>query len=90
MIYYGPPITLDNNITTTNNPFHKPVGDEIVVMQQHCGGENLVVFKGLVNPNGKSIFFIYLILNIIIQKHSHSNLVVIKDIHLLLHCISMG
>ena len=28
-------------------------GDEIIVMQQHCGGENLTVFKGFVRPGGK-------------------------------------
>ncbi len=25
---------------------------EIVIMQQHCGGQNLIVFKDLVKPNG--------------------------------------
>ncbi len=49
MAYYGPQITLDLNRIC----FH-PNGDEIVVMQQHCGGKNLVVFKGLVKPSGKS------------------------------------
>jgi hypothetical protein len=31
----------------------EPKGDEIVIMQQHCGGENLVVYKGLLKPDGK-------------------------------------
>ena len=25
---------------------------EIMVMQQHCGGENLLVFKNFLRPNG--------------------------------------
>jgi hypothetical protein len=33
-------------------------GDEILVMQQHCGGENLPVFKGFVEPGGKNQFFL--------------------------------
>ncbi|CAF2639135.1 unnamed protein product [Rotaria sp. Silwood2] len=46
MIYYGPQAIIDHK----NNWFH-PNGDEIMVMQQHCGGENLIVFKGFVKPN---------------------------------------
>ena len=38
-------------------------GDEIVVMQQHCGGENLTVYKGFVKPQGKNqrclFFFLF-------------------------------
>ncbi|CAM4901431.1 unnamed protein product [Rotaria socialis] len=41
MIYYGPQTVIDSR---TN--WCQPHGDEIMVMQQHCGGENLVVFKG--------------------------------------------
>ncbi|CAF0833286.1 unnamed protein product [Rotaria sordida] len=46
MIYYGPQIVID-----CKNKWFQPNGDEIVVMQQHCGGENLIVFKGFVKPN---------------------------------------
>jgi len=35
MIYYGLPSSID----------------DIIVMQQHCGGENLIVFKGKLKPN---------------------------------------
>lgn len=30
----------------------EPDGDEIMVMQQHCGGENLIVFRGCVRKQG--------------------------------------
>jgi hypothetical protein len=30
----------------------EPYGDDIVIMQQHCGGENLLVFKGFLKPDG--------------------------------------
>ncbi|CAF1391599.1 unnamed protein product [Rotaria sordida] len=46
MIYYGPQTIIDYNIA-----WCQPDGDEIVVSQQHCGGENLIVFKGYVKPN---------------------------------------
>ncbi|CAF0796124.1 unnamed protein product [Adineta steineri] len=46
MMYFGPEL----NVEYDRKQF-EPNGDEIVVMQQHCGGENLVVFKGFVNPN---------------------------------------
>ncbi|CAM4835623.1 unnamed protein product [Rotaria magnacalcarata] len=46
MLYYGPQTATDSR---TN--WCQPHGDEILVMQQHCGGENLVVFKGFVKPN---------------------------------------
>lgn len=41
MIYFG--------IQANNDPV------EIVVMQQHCGGENLLVFKNYLRPNGLTI-----------------------------------
>jgi hypothetical protein len=54
MIYYGP----QTNISYDDS-FFQPQGDEISVLQQHCGGENLVVFKGHLKPNGKiDLFFI--------------------------------
>ncbi|XP_077991113.1 glutamate-rich protein 3-like [Glandiceps talaboti] len=31
-------------------------GDEIMIFQQHCGGENLCVFKGLVNEGDQLVF----------------------------------
>lgn len=33
----------------------KPIRDEIVVMQQHSTGENLVVYRGFMAKNGKFI-----------------------------------
>jgi hypothetical protein len=51
MIYYGPPKNFEQKKT-----WYQSNGDEIVVMQQHCGGENLPVFKGFVKPNRKSEF----------------------------------
>ncbi|CAF3476669.1 unnamed protein product [Rotaria sp. Silwood1] len=51
MIYYGPTTNIDYNTT-----WFQPDGDEIVVSQQHCGGENLVVFKGYVKPYEKFEF----------------------------------
>lgn len=39
MIYYGPHTKIDYD-----HSLFEPV-DEIIVMQQHCGGENLIVFK---------------------------------------------
>ncbi|CAF2572349.1 unnamed protein product [Rotaria sp. Silwood2] len=46
MIYYG---------SHTNIPyersFFQPEGDEIIIMQQHCGGENVIVYKGSLKPN---------------------------------------
>jgi hypothetical protein len=47
MIYYGPKAIVDYE-----RNWFVPEGDEIIVMQQHCGGENLVVYKGALKPNG--------------------------------------
>jgi hypothetical protein len=49
MIYYGPKTNMDYD-----NCWFRPKGDEIDILQQHCGGENLVVFKGYCKPNGKN------------------------------------
>jgi hypothetical protein len=49
MIYYGPSTTLDCERT-----LFEPEGDEIIVMQQHCGGENLIVYKGALKPHSNS------------------------------------
>lgn len=51
MVYYGPPTPLDPKVA-----WSKPNGDEVMVMQQHCGGENLIVYKGFVIPNRKYTF----------------------------------
>jgi hypothetical protein len=46
MIYYGPQIPIEYE-----RSWFEPEGDEIIVMQQHCGGENLIVHKGALKPN---------------------------------------
>ncbi len=53
MTYYGQPINIDYD-----NCWFRPKGDEIVILQQHCGGENLIVFKGYCKPNGKNQFIL--------------------------------
>ena len=47
MMYFGSELNVEYD-----REWVEPDGDEIVVMQQHCGGENLVVFKGFLQPNG--------------------------------------
>lgn len=47
MIYYGPHTNIDYE-----KLWFEPEGDEIIVMQQHCGGENLIVYKGALKSNG--------------------------------------
>jgi hypothetical protein len=47
IIYYGPQITINYE-----RDWFQPRGDEIFVTQQHCGGENLIVFKGALKANG--------------------------------------
>jgi len=49
MTYYGPQTIIDYD-----DSWFQQKGDEIIVMQQHCGGENLTVFKGYVKPSGKN------------------------------------
>lgn len=53
MIYYGPQTLMDYN-----RSWFESEGDDIVVMQQHCGGENLIVHKGPLKPNGNSQEFL--------------------------------
>ena len=48
MMYYGAPVPNDGK-----RHWAEPKRDAIMVMQQHCGGENLVVFKGALIPNGE-------------------------------------
>jgi hypothetical protein len=47
MVYLGGQMNLDYD-----QSFFQPNGIEIMIMQQHCGGENLIVFKNFVKPNG--------------------------------------
>ena len=47
MMYFGPELAVEYD-----REWFEPDGDEIVVMQQHCGGGNLVAFKGFLNHNG--------------------------------------
>jgi hypothetical protein len=54
MTYYGPQTNVDYD-----KSWFQHEGDEIVVMQQHCGGENLTVFKGYVKPNGKKSIILF-------------------------------
>ncbi|CAF0739828.1 unnamed protein product [Adineta ricciae] len=53
MIYYGPKSPYDYD-----NCWFKPDGDEIMVSQQHCGGENLTVYRGHVKPGGNAKIFL--------------------------------
>jgi hypothetical protein len=46
MIYYGPKIQVDYD-----HLVFEPI-DEIIVMQQHCGGENVIVYKENLKPGG--------------------------------------
>jgi hypothetical protein len=75
MTYLGPQTNLD---TFQSN------GYEIVVMQQHCGGQNLIVYKNSVQQNGLNSYqrFYFYIKNIFFQKNLHLNLDVIMIIHL--------
>jgi hypothetical protein len=43
---------------------------EIVIMQQHCGGQNLIVFKDLVKPNGSIILLLSYLLEFCFRKIS--------------------
>ncbi|CAF3670704.1 unnamed protein product [Rotaria socialis] len=46
MIYYGSQTKIDYK---RNCFYHED--DEIIVMQQHCGGENVIVYKDALQPN---------------------------------------
>jgi len=46
MVYYGPHTKVDYDHLVFAEV------DEITVMQQHCGGENLVVYKNYLQPGG--------------------------------------
>jgi len=36
----------------TNIDYDQSFLTEIIIMQQHCGGQNIVVFKNFLKPNG--------------------------------------
>jgi hypothetical protein len=46
-MYYGPDLNIEYD-----RALFEPDGDEILVLQQHCGGENFRVFKGFLKPDG--------------------------------------
>jgi hypothetical protein len=46
-MYYGPDLNIEYD-----REWFEPEGDQILVMQQHCGGENFLVFKGFLQPDG--------------------------------------
>jgi hypothetical protein len=46
MVYYGPKIKIDYDHLVFEST------DEIEVMQQHCGGENITVYKEHLKPGG--------------------------------------
>ena len=46
--YFGPEVNIEYD-----REWLEPDGDEILIMQQHCGGENLLVYKGSAKPDGK-------------------------------------
>ncbi|UJR29948.1 hypothetical protein I4U23_017495 [Adineta vaga] len=50
MIYYGPHTKVDYDRMVFSDI------DEVMVMQQHCGGENLIVYKGLLKPGAEFTF----------------------------------
>jgi hypothetical protein len=57
MVYYGPKMKVDYD-----HLVFEPV-DEVMIMQQHCGGENIIVYKenlkfgGIVSSFFKCVFF---------------------------------
>jgi hypothetical protein len=81
MIYYGPQTTIEYE-----RSLFEPEGDEIMVMQQHCGGENVIVYKGALKPNGnfKNLFIYFLnkFFFFFKKKHLNLNLDDIQIIHL--------
>jgi hypothetical protein len=46
MHYYGPKVQVDYD-----HLVFEPI-DEIIVMQQHCGGENIIVYKENLKAGG--------------------------------------
>lgn len=77
MKYFGELISID-----FDRSLFIPQDDEVIVMQQHCGGENLIVFKGLLKPNGNlnnekwsllKIFNIFLLELFSFESRRHSD-----------------
>jgi len=56
MIYYGP-----HTKPVYDHSIFEPI-DEIMVMQQHCGGENLIVYKANHKAEGSVQVFISIFL----------------------------
>ncbi|CAF1063460.1 unnamed protein product [Adineta ricciae] len=50
MVYYGPHTKVDYDRMVFSDV------DEVMVMQQHCGGENLIVYKGYLKPGAEFTF----------------------------------
>jgi hypothetical protein len=54
MVYYGPHTKVDYDHLVFAEV------DEITVMQQHCGGENLVVYKNYLQPGGLILLILFI------------------------------
>ncbi|CAF1161729.1 unnamed protein product [Didymodactylos carnosus] len=52
LVYSGPHTQIEFDRTL----FQPPIQDEVLVMQQHCGGENLIVYKGFLKPGDEFKF----------------------------------
>lgn len=71
--YFGPEMIIEYD-----REWFEPNGDEILIMQQHCGGENLMVFKGSLKPDGKreeslGLIRIFLLEQFLFQSRRHIN-----------------
>ena len=53
MVYYGPKVKIDYD-----HLVFEPV-DEVMIMQQHCGGESIVVYKDHLKAGGLFSFLVY-------------------------------
>jgi hypothetical protein len=49
MIYLGAQTMIDSNQSSIETKNY-----EIIIRQQHCGGENVIVFQNQIKPNGES------------------------------------
>lgn len=81
MIYLGPQTNVDYNQSS-----YQHNGHEVIVMQQHCGGQNIILYKNNLRPNGLSFLFkknmkMCFVL-FLFKKNLHLNLDVIMTIHL--------
>jgi len=48
MVYFGKTVHLSHDLTDMR--------DEVKVFQQHCGGENLCVYKGKLREGGQRVY----------------------------------